>query len=337
MVAGCDALLSPAGGRDTGYLAVHVSIAAWSGSRISATSSRRSCATSADGRTGASAISAPPRTSPPPTRDGALPGGAGPAGPAGGLHQPVRRPGGARRRARDRRPASGRRRRRDGVSAPHLYRWAPALAATLPRLELGHGPTTVRVLPRASRARRSGSRRRGVRRRGWGRQQGPQARAGRSPTRAAATGRDPDLRAGSVTAWPPPATPRPTACAPSWRWWTSPSYDVAANYGCARPPRALTAPARPPARRWRWRGSCPATACPTSCRPAAPPVGALGYVEAAFEIAEQARSGVLPSWAPSCARWGPGERWPASCWDCAWPACPTRRVEGVVVSDAPPR
>ena len=71
-----DAFLSPAGGRETCYIAVAHVRGAWSGSRTSAPS-RRSWSASAAGRTGASGTSRPPRRCAPRyPRLGPLRGGA---------------------------------------------------------------------------------------------------------------------------------------------------------------------------------------------------------------------------------------------------------------------
>ena len=226
------------------------------------------------------------------------------------------------------------------MSAPHLYRWAPALAATLPRLELGHGPTTVRVLPGVAGAevwvKEEGEYGDG----GWG---GNKVRKLEwSLADARRRNRGGILTFGALGTNHGLATAR-YATANGLRAVVAVvdqpvDEHVAANYARLRQAATRVYRTRTPAR----TALALAWILPRNGMPyvlpagGSSPVGALGYVEAAFEIAEQVRSGALTEPGTIVCAVGTGGTLAGLLLGLRLAGLPDVRVEGVVVSDALP-
>lgn len=226
------------------------------------------------------------------------------------------------------------------MSTPHLHRWAPALAQTLPRLELGHGPTTVRPLATGGPApvwvKEEGEYGDG----GWG---GNKVRKLEwTLADARRRGRGGVLTFGALGTNHGLATAR-YATANGLRAVVAVvdqpvDEHVAANFARLRRSATRVYRTRTPARTavalpWILPRNRMPYVLPAG---GSSPVGALGYVEAAFEIAEQVRAGALPEPGTIVCAVGTGGTLAGLLLGLRLAGLPRVQVEGVVVSDALP-
>lgn len=228
------------------------------------------------------------------------------------------------------------------MTGPHLHRWAPALTQTLPYLPLGHGPTSVRLLldegPPAAPV--------------WVKAEGEYGDGGWGGNKvrklewtladARHRGRGTVLTFGALGTNHGLATARyardnglQTVVAV-----VDQPVDAHVAANLSRLERSATAVhrTRTPLRTaltapWLLLRNRRAYFLPAG---GSSPLGALGYVEAAFELAEQVRDGALPEPGTIVCAVGTGGTMAGLLLGLRLAGLPDVRVEGVVVSDALP-